>query len=102
MSEVQSNICEGDCGGEANFFCNDCEAKLCDACWSRQIAHGKGKTGRDGTAHEQTPVWVHEIYKLVFPKALNDDELQFQHAEDEKTIWFGERLLLGSHISNAN
>lgn len=77
--------------GSRVWYCDDCGgSKICEGCWDSQIAHAKGRVGRDGEPHEQADPVVVEVYKKILEPPTDATELALLHLADAGSLWFGE------------
>ena len=91
MPPILQRACEeSDVSCLALWYCNDCDASMCEDCWHDQRAHSKGKTARDGKPHEQTPLRIHELYNRILEARTYKHELTTLHVGDADTLWFGQ------------
>lgn len=82
----------------AAWYCIDCDASFCEACWSETIAHrprevgGAVPVGRDGLPHEKTNYYTAQKFIKILSPPKTDEAIQVLHREDERSTWFGRYL----------
>lgn len=92
LPDGERNNCENDsCNstGKPVFYCVDCDATICEACWNTVFPHRPGKLGRDRMPHERTNYYIAKRFGTILHPPNSLDTLQSMHEEDELSTWFG-------------
>jgi hypothetical protein len=86
----EGEACE-DCNRQSQetWFCEQCDAIYCDACWVKPLPHRKGRKGTGSILHEKANWLIARRLKSILTPTDDPVEQQKLHDRDINTAWFG-------------